>query len=181
MATALQPVGTTIARPQTWRPRRALVRRTVTAWRLRHPELRAAITLAGLCAAMARDRIRYSPTLNDDTFYLGRLLDSERLNLSVVLVSERLSGAGQLLVIAHELGHRALHSRCATMLPAYVAESRARTYCYQRAGTWYTRMNDGPIWRMIEAEADLFADLLLGNELATAGRREICSMREPER
>ena len=87
-------------------PRRGLVRRVVSEWRLRHPELRAPITFAGLRAVLAREGITYAPKFTSGCF-LGQAIDvpfgGDRIR--IVVVHRELRGPALLAVILHEIGH----------------------------------------------------------------------------
>jgi hypothetical protein len=156
-------------------PRRGLVRRIVTEWRIRHSELRATpVTLEGLRAVCARERIKVRPTRRRSC--LGELLDLEPYGLGdarILFVNEALEGPARLFVIAHELGHAALHARDPEIAEAYRTEMRTLSYWYEQDGTSYRHLGEGPVWQTVEAEADRFAELLLGADVVAMARQAI--------
>jgi hypothetical protein len=94
------------------------------------------------------------------------------------MVNAALEDAARLFVICHELGHAALHARDPEISAAYRAERRALSYWYERDGAQYLRRGEGPVWRMVEAEADRFAELLLGAELAAIAREQLNALEQ---
>jgi len=140
-------------------PRRALVRRTVAEWRQRHPELRGVVTFEALCAVLEREGI-WLHTRD----YRGRLGCAIALPLGpdegdgatrCIILHEELTGPARLFVLAHELGHHALH-----LTPAYlrsVPQAPVRRRWGEPLSATDRTDNDRK-----EAEADLFAERLLG-------------------
>jgi hypothetical protein len=156
-------------------PRRGFVRRVVTDWRFRHPELRAQpITLESLLSVCARERIKVKPTRRRSC--LGELLDFRPYGLGderFLFINEALEGPARLFVIAHELGHAALHARDPRIAAAYDAEMKGLSYWYEKDGTSYLHRGEGPVWQMVEAEADRFAELLLGTDVVAIALQQL--------
>jgi len=150
-------------RPHSAHPRRAVVRHAVATWRWRHPELRGVITESGLCAAIEREQI-YLYRHGRSNRLMGRAFVV--LGQVCVMIHGKLSGLAWQYVLLHELGHVALH-----MDPEVAAAIRAENPCdpYQGDdGNWYWPAPTGPLYRRHEAEAELFADLLLGERREAA-------------
>lgn len=153
-------------------PRRALVRHTAAALQLRHPELRGEISREALLAVCERDDI-------DMTFHriaggnlgcaialpfgsrTGRFDDAVRM----IWVAPDLDPAVELFVIAHEIGHQHLH-----LTPDYLEAWRpdARPMAVRRQDSEHHQR---------EAEADYFADLIVGPALAALAHQQIEAIR----
>jgi Zn-dependent peptidase ImmA (M78 family) len=132
------------------------VRRVVAAMQLRHPELREPITLDGLLAVCERLDV---PVYERGGTTLGMIVDMG--GVAVIGVNRRLTGAARLFVILHELGHFTLHTRDDAIVERYQAERRA------------LGRGRGAVWQLVEAEADRFAELVLGAELAAIAHAQL--------
>jgi hypothetical protein len=123
-------------------PRRAVVRRIVARKRLEHRELRGSLTFDSVLTIAEREGIPLSRSKMSD----GRHgLTIRFLGTTGIVLNERLVGRELLEVALHELGH--VHMNHLDD-PAQLA-----------------RRGDDDDDPRLEAEADLYAELLLGEKL----------------
>jgi Zn-dependent protease with chaperone function len=143
------------------------VARTAAALRLEHPELDGTPTLEGLLAVCERLGV-----------YVRRpALPAQLLGLAappfrgwtIVLVSQALDDEAATAVLLHELGHALLH----------VQDPRRNARRVRQLDAWpAARRHLAPVVRQEEAEADLFAGLLLGAERYAAVLARVAPDRE---
>jgi hypothetical protein len=127
-------------------PRIALVRRAVAALRARYPELRQGVTLEQLERVADADGIRIHRVAMPPNQH-GRAL--EFCGARAVLLEQSLAGDTALQVLAHEIAHLELH-----LGDRALGEARAAA-----TGSARWALED-----VVEAEADLYARALLGND-----------------
>jgi hypothetical protein len=152
-------------------PRRAFVRRAVTEWKLRHPELRDSITVDGVMKVFSGADIRvhrrpYGHHLGAALAIPVDLRDptcDEVVRL--VILDESLEGTALLHVALHELAHHALHLTIG-YLRARIEERRRSL---RQPATEREQAEDA----RFEAEADYFAELLLGAPSAAIARQQL--------
>lgn len=150
-------------------PRRAHVRAAVADYVSRHRVLRAATppTLADLLDVCEREGIHVRRADFPAAIH-GRAM--RIFGVCVIQLANALSDDDARYVLAHELGHVALH-----VFDAYVCARIAREYS---AGGWPRTLRPGRVAARCEAEADLFAawlgcpdTLTLDAECATSAGR----------
>jgi Zn-dependent peptidase ImmA (M78 family) len=164
-AASVSPSAAPIARQRvSGAARRALVRRAVTTMRLRHPELRSAITLEGLLAVCERldigvtyRRIPCNKLGAAIAFPFGagngRFDDACRF----IWLAEGLSGDLAAWILAHELAHQILH-----LTPEYL-----------RTPSSPPLPPPPEQIERFENEANYFADVLLGARLSGSAHEQL--------
>lgn len=146
------------------KPRLSMVRTKLAEKRLEHPELRASITFEKFMTVIEREKM----------IFIERKISSEGVAMNVmgtacIGLNPSLKGneARRLLVLAHELGHVLLgHIFDHEMTEKRVAQLNHRYV--ERGGKTLLVTDRSPIEDALEAEADLFADLLLERDIELA-------------
>jgi len=154
-----------IARPRISSPlRRAFVRRAVAELRLRHPELRRPVTFDALLSVFAREGIDVDQREQGRRLGCAFAFPLGPGILRGVWLKPTLEGPLATWIAAHELAHHALH-----FTPEYFA-----TRMLPLRPWWVAPTPDDLLERdQCEAEADFFADLLVGPALAALAHEQL--------